>query len=1050
MKKQLLHSIFWLVVLALPSMAQERQITGKATTANGTQPLPGVSVVVKGTARGTTTDVEGTYKVAAAPGTTLIFSYIGFARREVKVGNSNVIDVELTEDDNTLNEVVVTGLNMSQEKRGLGYAVQVVKGQELLDSQRDNFMLGLQGRVAGLQMTPTSGTAGGSAVIQLRGAGSIGGNNQPLYVVDGLPISNSTFGQGSLVSDRSNRDMDYQNRAADINPNDIETITILKGPEAAALYGIEAANGAIVITTKKGGIGRGTISYNGSMSVRDVYRFPKTQTQYGRGFNGVFNPNNFSYFGADIREIGEGGGQVYDNVGNFFEQGMRQSHNLTMDGGSEKATYRLSTTYVSDKGVVPTNKMEQINIRLTGTAQITPKLKTTTSFNYIGTNSVLPLRGALGFLIGTLAFPFYLDAQNYLTPDGRRFRTFGEDNNDLDNPFFNIYKNINGNRNNRTISNIQLDYKPTSWLNLAAILGADIFSTRLNRFQHPESNAGITPKGFVENATENSQLLNANIRATATKDFGKFQTSLTIGSSVEDRRYETTSIYGEQVYLPDFNSINNTLPTTQRNKGTLIQRRLVGVFGTVNLSYNAMLFLTVQGRNDWSSTLPTQNNSFFYPSVSAGFVFTELPMFEKHQNILSYGKLRAAYAEVGNDAVPYRTRPRLVPQGTTGGGFLYDFFGGNENLRPERTESFEVGTELKFFKNRVGLDITYFKKRSFDQITSQRLSYGTGFIFGLLNGGEIRNSGLEVQMNLSPIKAKNVQWDMNLNFTKLWNQVVNLPGDVAEYYDASTWLFGNVRASAMAPNQASYYPNLIPVGTEGSKAIPVRGEGKTTAIAGWGYLRNNNGDILISPSTGLPLSNATFLPIGDRNSDFTLGFQNTISYKSWSLSVLLDIRKGGDVFNGNEMFMFRSGLSTRVLDRSTPYTFQGVLRDGRENSDTPTPNTIQITPQFRSDFYGSSGFAEESFIERDINWVRLRDLSLRYTLPQSVLSKQKIFRTASVFLSGNELFLLTNYTGADPDVNGTGAGTLGIGAGGFDYGTLALPRTLTAGMRFSF
>jgi TonB-linked SusC/RagA family outer membrane protein len=1040
--KKLLHRSLTLLVcwsLSFSLLAQERTISGKVTSAADNSILPGVSIVVKGTSKGTTTDGNGEFKVAVPNNATLIFSYIGYLRQEVKVGNSNVINILLDNDENILNEVVVTALGVKQEKRALGYAVQEVKGQDLLDSQRDNFMMGLQGRVAGLQMTPTSGTAGGSAVIQLRGAGSIGNSNQPLYVVDGLPISNNTFGQGALVSDRPNRDMDYQNRAADINPNDIETVTVLKGPEAAALYGIEAANGAIVITTKKGAAGRGRITYNGSLSVRDVYRFPESQTQYGRGFNGVFNPANFSYFGADVKQIGEGGGQVYDNVGNFFQQGLRQSHNITLEGGSDKATYRLSTSYISDKGVVPTNKMDQVNIRLTGVSQITTKLRATTSLNYIGTNNFQPLRSAQGFLIGMLAFPFYLDAQQYLTADGRRFRTFGEDANDLDNPFFNVYKNINSNRTNRTVANIQLEYNVTPWLTLAGILGADIFSTRYNRFQHPESNQGITPKGFVDNATENSQLLNGNFRATAQKTFGKLKSSLMVGSTVDDRRYETAANYGEQLYLPDFNSLNNTLVTTQRNKATFVQRRLVSVLSQLNLSYADMLYLTVSGRNDWSSTLPVQNNSFFYPSVSLGFIFTELPSFG-NQQVLSYGKIRAAYAEVGNDATPYRTRPRLVPQTTTGGGFLYDFYGGNENLRPERGQSFETGLELRFFKNRIGLDVTYFNKQNFDQITVQRLSYGTGFIFGLLNGGQIGNSGIEAQLNFSPIKTKNAQWDMNVNFTRLQNEVVSLPGQVAEYYNSDTWLYGNVRASAMAPNQISFYPNLSYVTT--------RGEGKTTALAGYSYLRNKRGDILISPSTGLPISNPVFLPIGDRNPDFMIGLQNSFRYKDWSLSVLLDIRKGGDVFNGNEMYMFRNGLSTRVLDRSTPYTFQGVLRDGREESESPTPNTIQVTPQFRSDFYAA--FTEESFVEKDINWVRLRDITLRYVFPQSILNKQKVFRTGSVFVSGNELFLLTNYTGADPDVNGTSAGTLGIGARGFDYGTLALPRTMTVGLNFSF
>ncbi len=1017
--------------------AQDRTLTGTVSNATDGTMLPGVSILVKGQTRGTTTDQDGKYTLAVPANSVLIFSYIGFVRNEVKVGNSSVINIKLLEDENSLNEVVVTALGVKQDKRSLGYNVQEVKGETILNAQRDNFMLGLQGRVAGLQMTPTSGQAGGSVVIQLRGAGSIGNSNQPLYVVDGLPISNSTFGQGALVTDRPNRDMDYQNRAADINPNDIETVTVLKGPEAAALYGIEAANGAIVITTKKGTKGRGKISYNGAASIRDVYRFPESQSTFGRGLNGVFNPTNFTYFGAPISD-NEATNQVFDNVSNFFQQGVRQSHNLSMEGGSDRATYRLSTTYISDKGVVPTNKMEQMNIKLTGTAELTKTLRATTSFNYIGTNNVVPLRGAQGFLIGALAYPFYLDARQYLTPDGRRFRTFGDNTNDLDNPFFNVNKNVNGNRTSRTVANINLDYNPTTWLNMAAIMGADVFSTRYNRFQQPESNAGIVARGFIENATENSQLLNANFRATARKEFGPLKLSLMAGSTIDDRRYETAAMYGEQLYLPDFNSINNTLPTTQRNKASLVQRRLVSVLSSFNASYKDLLFLTVTGRNDWSSTLPVQNNSFFYPSTSVAFEFTRLPIFEK-MPLLSYGKLRAAYAEVGNDATPYRTLPRLVPQTTTGGGFLYDFFGGNPDLRPERGQSYEAGIELRFLQNRLSFEGTYFNKRNFDQITTQRLSYGTGFIFGLLNGGEVKNSGVEMQLGISAIRKANFTWDINANFTKLYNSVVSLPGDVNEYYNSDTWLYGNARASAMAPNQASFFPNL--------NYVPTRGEGKTTAIAGWGYLRNTAGDILVNPSTGLPISNATFLPIGDRNPDFMIGLQNSLRYKNWSLTGLLDIRRGGDIFNGNEAYMFRNGLSTRSLDRTTPQVFTGVLRDGRENTATPTPNTVQVTPQFRSDYYLS--FQEESFIERNINWVRLRDVTLGYTFPQAVLGKKKIVQSARVFLSGNELFLITNYTGADPDVSATSAGTLGIGARGFDYGTLALPRTVTVGLNFT-
>ena len=1049
--------VLLLTLAALPNLyAQDRVITGKVTLTKDGSPLPGANVQLKGTTRGTTTDGVGNYKLTVGPKATLVVSLIGMVAQTVEVGAQSQVNVSLEESTSELNEVIVTALGIKQEKRALGYSVGEVKGADIINAQRDNFLVGMQGRVAGLTLTTTSGTPGASASIQLRGASSIGGNNQPLFVVDGLPIDNRTFNQGALVSNRPNRDNDYLNRAADINPNDIETITVLKGPEAAALYGIDASSGAIVITTKKGSKGPGRVTYDNRFQSTETYRFPEIQTTYGRGAQGYVNPGATtipSYFGPKYSSDAK----IYDNVGSFFQKGFTQVHNIGFEGGNDNATYRLSTNYTNQKGVVPTTDYKRLSVRLTGTARINPKLDVMTSFNYVNTKVDKALRGTNGFLLGVLSWPANDDITNYLNPDGTRRILGGSINQgETDNPFFSVNKNKNSDITNRTISNFQLNYNPLSWLNFTARFGADIYSTQSNLFLNPESwqgtdvtLGGYATKGSVENALENSQLLNGNLLATVKKNFGKLNASLLMGTTIDDRNYKVTTAYGEKLYLPDFNSTNNTDPTTQRNKYTQTQQRLQSVLGSLTLNYNELLILTLTGRNDWSSTLPAANRSFFYPAASLAFNFSDLPVFKAGSSPLYYGKLRASYGQTGRDAPPYKVNATLVPQTTTGGGFGYDFYGSNPNLKPERGESYEIGTELMFFGGRFGLDVAYYNKTLSQQIVTQRLSYATGYIFGLLNGGSFNNRGIEVQLKGSPVKKTDFGWDVILNFSKLKTDVKNLPADVPEYYNSDTWLYNNARSSAFVNNLPSYFPSDNPAYRSYNFDYYQRGAGSATAIGGYSYARNKNGDILINPTNGLPITNTNFLPIGDRNPDFTIGLTNSFRYKSLSLSFLLDIRKGGDVFNGTAMYLWRTGLSKKTLDRDTPVTFKGVLRDGKEDTGTPTPNTIQIIPTLRSTDYYSS-IPESEFVEKDVNWLRLRDVTISYVLPTAMLNRTKVFKQASVFLNGTDLFLLTNYTGADPNVNGTTATSGGVGAGGIDFGTLAVPRGMSAGLRVGF
>jgi TonB-linked SusC/RagA family outer membrane protein len=1044
-------TLFLLLTLITANVfAQQQTVTGIVKSKSNNEALPGVSVLVKGTTVGTTTDADGKYiiQIPDAQNNVLVFSFIGFAAQEVSVGSRAVIDLNMEDDITQLNEVVVTALGISQEKRGLGYSIQDVKGKDIANTQRTNFLVALQGRVAGLQMTPTSGLPGSSVSINLRGFSSLAGSNQPLMVVDGLVINNSTYNSHASVSDFDNRNNDFTNRVSDLNPNDIESVTVLKGPEAAALYGQDGASGAIVITTKKGSKGGGKIEYNNSFGFQKVYRFPETQTTYGLGAGGLDNPNSQNFFGPKVAD----GTKIYNNRDAFFETGFSQVHNLSLDGGSDKATYRLSTNYTDQKGTVPTSRYKKLSVRLNSSAQITPKMDVNTSFNYILSDNVKPIKGEYGFLNGVLAYPFYDDMTNYLNADGTR-RKLTASAYETDNPLFSVYKDQNRDKSNRILGNMQVNYNLLNWLTLTGKFGADVYSTVGNYFLNPYSYNGSDPrlgglfaKGSIDNFSENSRLLNGMLLATAKKEFGKFKTSLLVGGVFDNYRDEVNAYKGEQLFLPYFNSTNNSLATTMRTKNSIYEKRVNSLLGTFTANYGDLVYLTVAARNDWSSSLPKANRSFFYPSVAMSFVFSELAALQ-NLRFLSYGKLRASYAQVGKDAPPYFTKTTLDSRTTTGGGFANGFFLGNPTLKPEHTNGYEVGTEVKFFNGRIGMDLAVYKKDIFNQVvTNQRISYATGGVLAALNGGSYSNRGIEIQLSGTPIETSNFSWNVLVNYTKTNSKVLNLPALQPEYYNSDTWLYGNARGSVF-PTNLGTYPTYNTLNLNYNQV----GLGKTTSIGGVDYQRNQNGDILINPSTGLPLVTSVFVPIGDRNPDFMIGLTNSFRYKNISLSFLLDIRKGGDVFNGNEMWLVRNGLSKRTLNREQPLVINGVLKDGNENTETPTRNTIGITPYTQvataatgvtSNTYYNS-IPESEYVEHDINWLRLRDVTISYQLP----SNMKALKSASIFVTGTDLFMITNYTGADPSINGTTAATTGIGAYGMDFGSISMPRAFTCGVR---
>jgi TonB-linked SusC/RagA family outer membrane protein len=1005
--------------------AQARQITGVILSEDDGKPMQGVTVTNRNTNAKTVTNAAGSYTIAAERGHVLVYSFIGYATRTITVEDQNNISFRLQQEDKAMDQVVVTALGVQRNKRGLGYATNDVKGEEIANTQRDNLLTGLAGRVPGVTITTTTGMPGASSSIILRGINSISGSNQPLFVIDGLPVDNQTFhGNNFAVTKLENRNVDFTNRIADINPEDIESITILEGPEAAALYGIDAANGAVIITTKKGKAGTGAISYTFNYGIERVGRLPEIPRVYMRGTNGV--PSNvFSYFGPRYPE----NTVFYNNLDGFFRTGQVMKHNIAFEGGSERITYRLSSGFSRTEGVIPSTQYDRLNVTLTSSAQLFPKLKSEASLQYAYSANDKVSKGANSFYLAMLSWPQDDNMADYLLPNGSRRRlTTGTE---IENPYFDVNKNILNDKTNRFITNLGFVYDPAKWLTFNARVGADVYTMNNFILYHPESNrAAGNIQGSIDIAQYNVRNITVQYFGTARKSFlnNKLRTTLRVGSAVYDWSSVSNATHGEKFIEPDFKSLNNTDPTTQRQFSNQLRKRLVGVFGDLSVNFNNYLYLTLTGRNDWSSTLPKGNNSFFYPSGSLSFIFTEL-LPNKQAGPLTYGKLRASIAQVGKDALPFSLYPALEAQTTTGGGYAYGFTAPNPFLRPEKVTSREIGAELQFLKNRIGLDVAVYESKSVDQIINGlRISYGTGFILKNVNAGEMKNWGYEAILRGTPIERKDFTWDLSFNFTKTESKLLKLGEGIPEFYNSDTWLFGNVRNGARVGNPL------------------------TTFTARFSFMRNNNGDILISPSTGLPLTvdNASWPIAGDKNPDFMLGINNRLNYKKLTFSFLWDIRKGGDVFNATGLYLYTRGLHEKTIENREGFIiYPGVLRDGLENSANPTRNNIAINPYYNNAYYGA-GVLDQEFIERDVNWVRLRDVSIGYELPAKWLQGTRLFKRVTVGLTGTDLILLTNYTGGDPGANGTTPATGGAGGVGFDYGTLPLSKRFNFTLRTNF
>jgi TonB-linked SusC/RagA family outer membrane protein len=1029
--------------------AQERTITGIVLSQDNT-PIVGASVLIKGKTTGTQTDPNGKFTISTTPKDVLVVSGVGFTTREIKVGNSTTISITLEAANGELQEVVVTALGIKKEQKSLGYSVTQLNANELMKNKNTNVINSLAGKVPGVNITQFSGSAGAGASITLRGGTSTseGRQNQPLFVVDGIIYDNSTTVTGNTGTDGLSRsNTTYSDRIMDINPEDIESLSVLKGAAAAALYGSRAADGVVLITTKKGAEGKVQVDFNSKISTSWANKLPEVQTEFGPGSyssNGVLSTTNvYSSWGPKI----PADSTIYDNIGNFFRHGVIYDNNVNVSGGSKNGSFYLSGSNFKQTGIVPGTGYNKTTFRFNGEQKYGRlTLNSNVAYSVANTDRTLTTAGLWASGVGSMqalyGWPQTYNIKNYINPDGTQHRIYDgtlalED--DIDNPYWIVNEDNLTSKTNRFTGGINGNFKITNWWDITGRVGYDQYNTNDYTFIAPGSAlAPLYQNGRLSKDLVDYTYITTTVMSNFHKSFGDFDTHLMLGTTSENFDTKTQNHWGYAFSTPGTISFNNIESTNKFFTDATTRRRLVGAYGEVGVSYKDLVYLTATGRNDWSSTLPIENRSYFYPSVSGSFIFSQLL---HSSNFLTYGKLRASWARVGKDANAYATNTYENPPISIGSyiGIGNQYYSGNPTLIPEIQSSWEVGGEFRFLNDRIGLDYTYYHNETKNQIGQPRLAQSGGFIFSTLNSGSVINNGMEIALTGKVVSQRNFSWNSTLNFS-----------------------YNKGRLGAFIPGVAYFYPTDAQFGTIKSASIP--NGGYFMGMTGQSYLRKTdangkgmpNGPYQIDPTTGLYKIDPAVLVVGNREPDFIGGFQNTLRYKALTLSFLLDIRIGGDVFNGTEYALVVNGLSKQTLqnDRQS-VTLTGV------NSQSGSDTTITYNAD-QSYTIGSTTYSGTNMIQRywsnyaansynfitSVNWLKLRSLSLTYDF-SDILKNQKVIKGLSATVVGTNLFTWTNYKGMDPEVSAAG-GTGGSGSTGIDYLGVPAVASFTFGVNLKF
>ena len=1016
----------------------------KGTVADADGPLIGATVKVAGTNNGTVTDFNGNFSIQCKPGTTLEISYVGYKTITAKAKNGMTVTMEA--DGKVLNEVVVTALGVKRDRKALGYGLSEVKGEELTKAKETNVINSLSGKVAGLVVQNTAGGASGSTRVLLRGNTEMTGNNQPLYVVDGVPLDNTNFGSAGTEGG-----YDLGDGISAINPDDIETMTVLKGPAASALYGSRASHGVILITTKKADKDKLSVEYNGSFTFdTQLAKWDDVQQVYGMGNNGKYSQTattgtnmswgpkaddfNMTYFDGESRPF-----YIYpNNASDFFRTGFTTQNTAIISANSGKTGMRFSVTDMRNRDILPETNMSRDNFNLRVNTSL-GKIDFDFTANYTRENvknrpALGDSQSNVGKNLMTLANTYNQAwLKNYQTADGEYANWNGLDQYNR-NPYWDLYKNSNKSDKDVFRFTAKAIYNIDSHLKIQGTIGTDINNMNFQDYiarTTPGKSAGQLQESVFQNHT-----LNAEILALYNNQFGDFDVNATLGGNIYKVDNKTNILTGLGQQMKDVIAIMNY--QEQSVQQSTYKKQINSIYGSASIGYDHTYYLEGTLRGDKSSTLPVNNNTYVYPSVSASWVFSE---YLKNKNIINYGKFRASWAKVGSDTDPYQLALNYSTGKYSYSGFTIGMINNNtqpnKDLKPTMTTSYELGLEMKFFHNRLSLDVTYYNQTSRDQIINLASSSTSGYQYRLINAGEIQNKGIEVALNGRALQIKDFAWDFGVNFSKNSNKVKSLTEGM-DYFEIERAIWCNVS-----------------VGAEVGKNFG--------SIIGPDFKRNANGDILINPETGLPQYDETTRTLGNASWDWTGGFYHTLTYKNFRLSAAFDVKVGADIFSMSMRSAFQTGKAPETLEgREAWYTSEekrmaegmtieqwraagkcdgfyapGVIDNG---DGTYRKNDIAIDPQT---YWESVSRNAPSMFIYDNSYVKCREITFGYTFPEKTLGKFVKGLNVS-FVARNPFIIWKNIPNIDPD---SGYNTSGMG---LEYGSLPSRRSygLNVNMKF--
>jgi TonB-linked SusC/RagA family outer membrane protein len=1014
------------------------RITVKGNISDVSGPLIGVSVMVVGTTNGTITDMDGNFTLECNAGDELEISYIGYNTIRVKAQSN--MQITLEESSTELEEVVVTALGIKRDRKALGYGLSEVKGEELTKAKETNVINSLAGKVAGLVVSNTAGGASGSTRVMLRGTTELTGNNQPLYVVDGVPLDNTNFGSAGEQGG-----YDLGDGISAINPDDIETMTVLKGPAASALYGSRASHGVILITTKKAEQEKVSVEYNGSFTVdTQLAKWDDVQEIYGMGDNGQYqldasSGTNQSWgVKADMIDKTYFDGSVHpfliypNNTSSFFRTGLTAQNTAVLSVNTGKTGVRFSFTDMRNKDILPNTNMSRDNFNLRVNTSAGP-IDFDFSANYTRENvKNRPALGSSQSNVGknlmTLASTYNIEwLKNYQNADGTYANWNGNDQYNR-NPYWDLYKNENKSVKDVFRFTAKAIYNIDKHLKIQGTLGTDINNMNFDDFI-ARSTPGVLP-GKLTNSIFNNRTLNAEILALYNNNWGSFDLNATLGGNIFKVDNKTTVITGTDQQMDGVVSIINY--AEQNVQPSTYKKQINSLYASASLGYRSTYYLEGTVRGDRSSTLPSSNNTYIYPSVSGSIVFTNFIKNSNIKNVFSFGKVRASWAKVGSDTDPYQlalnyaTGKYSYPGFTI--GMINNYTQPNSNLKPTMTSSYELGAELKFFNGRLGIDLTYYNQTSKDQIISLASSAPSGYQSRLINAGKIQNKGIELAINGRVLQIKDFAWDAGFNFSKNSNKVLELVEgmDFFQLADAS-WAG-------------------VSVGAEVGKDYG--------SILGTDFKRNENGDILIDKNTGLPLYDENLKTLGNSTWDWTGGFYSTFTYKNFHLYAAFDIKMGADLYSFSMRSAYLTGKATGTLPGREEWyrseearkaagmteeqwraagKCEGLIVDGVvDNGDgTYSKNTYAVNPQ---NYWKSVAEKAPALFIYDNSYIKCREITFGYTFPSSMLGK--FVKSLSLsFVARNPFIVWKNIPNIDPDSNYNTSGM------GLEYGSLPSRRS---------